>query len=202
MNYEIHTILDKSELNNCPIFHVDCYNWGGDYRPVTYGRLAYLKGKEFIVQMTCEEKDPLRTFYHDEDPVFQDSAMEAFFDFAPDSGKNTYVNIEMNANGAMLNRFGQKPPGRQVFTNFTTAPCTCQATIAEDAWTVEAHISLQYVKDLFGKGHFEPGDIIRCNFYKICLSKLPIEHYGSYTPIDSPTFNFHLPEFFANAIIV
>lgn len=202
MPYEIYRIQNKSELNHCPIFHISQYNWGGDYRPVTYGRMALWEGKGFIIHMTCEEINPLRTYVNHEDPVFLDSAMEAFLDFAPESHKETYVNIEMNANGAMLHRFGQKPPGRRVYTEFTNATCTCTANITDSSWYVEVYIPMEYIKDLFGKDSFRQGDIIRCNFYKLCGSKGPMEHYGSYTKIDHPTWNFHLPEFFADAVIV
>ncbi|QHQ59485.1 hypothetical protein Ana3638_00630 [Anaerocolumna sedimenticola] len=202
MIYEIHTIQEKSQLKDCPIFHIDQYNWGGDYRPAAYGTMAYIKEKGFVVSMKCEEKDPLRTFINNEDPVFQDSAMEVFIDFAPETEKGTYVNIEMNANGAMLNRFGEKPPGRKVYTEFTNARCFCMAQVNKDSWTVEVQIPLQYVKDLFGKESFEPGDKIRCNFYKLCHNDIPIAHYGSYTKIDLPSWNFHLPEYFADAVIM
>ncbi|WMJ86606.1 carbohydrate-binding family 9-like protein [Anaerocolumna sp. MB42-C2] len=202
MNYEIHTIREKSGLADCPFFYVDKYNWGGEYRPVTYGKMAYMKEKGFIIQMTCEEKDPLRIYHKNEDPVFLDSAMEAFIEFAPDTKKGTYVNIEMNGNGAMLNRYGQVPPGRKAYTEFTDAICTCEAFINENSWTVEANIPLQYIKDLFNKDTFKPGDIIRCNFYKLCASDIKTQHYGSYTVINNPSWNFHMPEYFADAVIL
>lgn len=201
MKYKIHTIQEKSQLIDCPTFHIDQYNWGGDYRPVAYGKMAYIKEHGFIIYMKCEEKNPLRVNMNNEDPVFQDSAMEAFFDFAPEKMRGTYVNIEMNSNGAMLNRFGQKPPGRKVYTEFTDARCVCTAQIDQDSWSLEVQIPLQYVKDLFGKDTFVPGDKIRCNFYKICHNDIPTAHYGSYTKIDIRSWNFHLPEYFADAII-
>lgn len=202
MCYEIRTIKNKSELTGCPVFYVDKYNWGGNYQPAAYGKMAYIKEDCFIIRMTCKEKDPLRNYFNEEDPVYLDSAMEAFIEFAPDTRKGTYVNIEMNANGAMLNRYGQTPPGRKVYTEFTNARCTCKAQITEDFWTVEVTIPLQYVKDLFGKDTFNTNDKIRCNFYKLCASDIPARHYGSYTTINSDVWNFHLPEFFADAVIV
>ena len=39
-----------------------------------------------------------------------------------------------------------------------------------------------------------------CNFYKIAQTP-EIEHYASWSPIDNPTPNFHLPVFFAKAQI-
>ncbi len=164
--------------------------------------MAYLKDDCFIIQMTCEEKDPIRSYSENEADVYLDSAMEAFIEFAPETLKGTYVNIEMNANGAMLNRYGQVPPGRKVYTEFTKSFCTCKADIDTNSWTVEAIIPLLYVKDLFGKDTFEPGDRIRCNFYKLCARDIPTQHYGSYNAIDNETWNFHMPQFFAEAVIV
>ena len=34
-----------------------------------------------LLKMVCVEKDPLRTYIADQDPVYQDSAMEAFLQF-------------------------------------------------------------------------------------------------------------------------
>ena len=31
------------------------------------------------IKLVCEEKDPLRVYKEDQDPVYKDSAMEAFF---------------------------------------------------------------------------------------------------------------------------
>ena len=202
MNYEIYTILNKSDIIQCPTFTVDKYNWGGEYRPITYGKMAYIKDKGLFIQMTCEEENPLTAYAENEDPVFLDSAMEAFLELAPDTKKGTYVNIEVNSNGAMLNRYGQVPPGRRVFTDFTKGECICIPHKEEGSWSVDIHISNQYIKDLFGIESYQPGDTIRCNFYKICGSKIETEHYGSYTLIDQPSWNFHLPEFFADAVFV
>lgn len=202
MLYEIRTIQNQSEISDCPLFYVDKYNWGGDYRPNTYGKMAYIKNQGFFINMTCEEKNPLRTYVNNEDPVYKDSAMEVFIEFNPIGKPGTYVNIEVNANGAMLNRYGKKPPGRKVYKEFTTGECTCKTQINKHSWNLEIFISNHYVKDLFDIDSFEPGDKIRCNFYKICEKKSPLEHYGSYTIIKSPTHNFHLPEYFADAKII
>ena len=34
--YNVHTIETTNDISRCPAFYVDCFNWGGDYRPVTY----------------------------------------------------------------------------------------------------------------------------------------------------------------------
>lgn len=152
--------------------------------------------------MTSEEKQPLRTYVNDFDPVHLDSAMEVYIEFAPDTMKGTYINIEVNANGAVTHRYGKVPPDRRPYTEFTDARCTVDTVVEDNSWSVEIFIPLQYVKDLFGRDSFKPGDKIRCNFYKICESKIPTGHYGSFTEIVSPVPNFNLPEFFAECVIV
>ena len=47
----------------------------------------------------------------------------------------------------------------------------------------------------------EKGSTFYCNFYKISESK-DIEHYAAYAPITSPVPSFHMPEYFAEAVLV
>ena len=63
--------------------------------------------------MVCEEKDPLRTYTEDFDPVYRDSAMEAFFQFIPE--QEVYLNFEVNANGALLAAYGPSRVYRSYF---------------------------------------------------------------------------------------
>lgn len=203
MLYNVKIIHDDKELSNCPLFFIDKYNWGGEYRPKAFGRLAYLDGYGFLLELTCEESNPYRTYTCFQDPVYKDSAMEAFFDFDPEGGKGKYVNFEMNSNGAMLNHFGSLRPDRADISRFTAHRAECHAVINDDSWSITLAIPNEYISELFGKGGFECGDIIRCNFYKICeSSNAPCpEHYGSYAEIKTEKPDFHRPEFFAEAVL-
>lgn len=78
MTYDVLTIHSPEELSRCPVFHVDQFNWGGSYRPSTSGRLGYIPKSAFILEMECKESNPCRTFRKDNDPVYLDSAKEAF----------------------------------------------------------------------------------------------------------------------------
>ena len=40
MVYEVKTIQDMSQLDQGNVARVDVYNWGGNYRPETYGILC------------------------------------------------------------------------------------------------------------------------------------------------------------------
>ncbi len=44
-------------------------------------------------------------------PVYKDSCLEAFLNFAPEDLEKGYLNFEVNANSALLNGFG---PGRGI----------------------------------------------------------------------------------------
>lgn len=45
MTYDVLTLTTPETLSRCPVFFVDQFNWGGDYRPVTSGRLGFLPGR-------------------------------------------------------------------------------------------------------------------------------------------------------------
>lgn len=202
MTYSIQTIQNEAELKDCPMFHVDQYNWGGDYRPVTYGQLAYLPEKGFLLQMTCEEANPLCIYHKDEDPVYKDSAMEAFFDFAPETGEQIYVNLEANSSGALLSHIGKKRPDkRKKTTDLTWHRILCLADRTENTWSITLKIPNAFIKDLYHKEAFKKGDHIACNFYKICENSLPIQHFGSFNKIGTNTPDFHQPDYFADAVI-
>ena len=78
MTYDVLTLTTPETLSCCPVFFVDQFNWGGDYRPVTSGRLGFLPEQGFLLEMVCQEEDPCRSYTRDGDPVYLDSAMEAF----------------------------------------------------------------------------------------------------------------------------
>lgn len=37
MRYAVKQITGRSEIESCNLFRIDQYNWGGNYRPNTYG---------------------------------------------------------------------------------------------------------------------------------------------------------------------
>lgn len=83
---KVETIRSREELEEVTPFQVDNLLWGTKKIPKTYGYLGFVPNDGFYLKMICEEADPLRTYTKDQDPVYQDSAMEAFFLF--ESGKN------------------------------------------------------------------------------------------------------------------
>lgn len=203
----VEILKDAKELERTSPFHVDCLLWGTKAIPKTYGYLGFVPDDGFYLKMVCEEKDPVRTFVSDQDPVYRDSAMEAFFMFEPEqerAGRTeapVYLNFEVNANGAMLAGYGKERIYRSYFSSETMRKFACKAEVKEQSWSIELRIPAAVLEEIYGPLHLGAGSRFTCNFYKLSETAR-IEHYASYSPIRTEIPSFHLPEFFASAQIV
>lgn len=190
-----------ADLEKCEFFSISHDNWNYRSAPAASGKLLYADGEGFYLYMRCDEADPFRTYTKENDPVYQDSAMEAFFNFFPDLPDSGYVNFEMNANGAMLSQYGTGREGRKYLADLGISAPKCSAKIHADFWELSLFIPLDFIYEVYGLSDARPQiDKIRCNFYKIKESK-PGEHYMSFAPIDAPSPDFHRPDFFADGVI-
>ncbi len=199
--YNVYSIHSEEALSHCPVFTVDHFNWGGTYRPVTSGQLGFLPDRGFLLEMTCKETDPCCIYQKDDDPVYLDSAMEAFFCFAPEEENPCYLNFEMNANGAMLACYGRSRQSRTPFSKQLRHDLLCQAEILEDCWRIRLFLPLALVRALYPGVTLDSGSHFTCNFYKIKESEY-LTHFASFAPIPTPEPNFHLPQYFASARIL
>lgn len=200
MTYEVKVINNIDELKDCPTFLIDQYQWTKEYKPEAFGQMALLENYGLVISMTAIESNPLRTYKEDDDPVYKDSALEAFLNFLPEDIEFGYMNFEMNANGALLGGFGVKP-NRSRIKELTQLSASCNSVINEQSWNAILKIPMELISELYHIKPLSKGDIFTCNFYKIAEDP-SIEHYASYARINNPTPNFHLPQFFAKAIIV
>lgn len=201
---KVRMIDGVEKLEQCPPFFVDKLLWGTKSIPKTYGYLGFVPGDGFYLKMICEEKDPLRTCTEDRDPVYRDSAMEAFFMFESQhakSGSPVYFNFEFNANGVLLAGYGNRRTYRSFFAKELYPEFHCKAEISEEQWSVSLRIPITVLEKVCGSLNLEEGSAFTCNFYKISETK-EIEHYAAYAPIDSDVPSFHVPEFFETAEIV
>jgi len=196
--YLINHIQNIDQISQCPLFLINNYQWSGHYRPKTFGQMAILDDKEVFITMTSFESNPLRNFIKNDDPVYKDSALEAFLNFNPTVRKE-YLNFEMNANAALLSGFGENR-NRSLLSVISQHHAICDAEIAKDYWKVCLRIPMELICDVYQREELQKGDIITCNFYKICEDP-EIEHYASYGLIDSQMPDFHLSDFFQKAII-
>lgn len=197
--YQIKLLNHQDEILSCPQFLIQFFNWGGNYRPYSYGYAGLLKEKGLLVRLYSQEADPLCTYDQSNDPVYLDSALEAFFQLDPEHSKS-YINLELNAAGVLLAKFGEGREKRTFFSQKQIDRCHVRHGRSQDFWWVQILLPFSVIEDFYGPLSLEAGSKIRCNFYKISENK-SLEHYASYAPIYYPKPNFHLPEFFADAVI-
>lgn len=201
MKYSVKRITDREQIETCEKFMVDNYMWDSCREPKVYGWMGYLEGEGLFVKMVCEETNPKRVFKLHTDPVYQDSTMEAFLAFPEGEIGNDcmYTNFEINANGAMLANFGIGW-NRQYISEEQYEMTGVHAQIEEDKWYWEVLFPESYLKEISDFDAVKEGKPFYCNFYKICESPEDL-HFGSYSPIESETPNFHMPICFAQAVI-
>lgn len=163
MNIKI--IDEKDQFAQCETFEITHLLWRTKAIPKTYGKIACWKDHGFLVEMTCEEADPLRTYTKMNDPVSLDSGMEAFLSLWADRTP-LYVNVEMNANGATLMQYGTGRADRTFFTEEQIRICQPQALIEENRWKISFFLPLELLEEIGGTIPQTSGTKIACNFYQ------------------------------------
>ena len=78
---EVRLIENKELLESAELFKIENLLWGTEKIAKTYGYIGFVPGDGLYIKLVCEEKNPLRIYKKDQDPVYKDSAMEAFFQF-------------------------------------------------------------------------------------------------------------------------
>lgn len=200
---EVRLIENKELLESVEMFKIENLLWGTEKIAKTYGYIGFVPGDGLYIKLVCEEKNPLRVYKEDQDPVYKDSAMEAFFQFKGNdmAADDIYLNFEMNANGALLACYGKNKMNRIPFTPDQIRKMKCSAEIREEQWNVNLTLPIEILEQVYGKLNLQEGSDFRCNFYKICETK-EYEHYAAYRCVESERPNFHLPEYFEKAVIL
>ena len=188
-------------FDSLPEHPVACCNWPEAFpaKPKASFRIFH-DGENLHIRYRVDEPGTAAATTADNGPVWLDSCVEFFI--APDDAG--YYNFELNCIGALL--IGYRDTGGKV----THAP-------VDGLTTVLRHMSLPRLP--FKERRTGPwtGTLVipatalfrhrlkswnglsaRVNFYK-CGDNLSVPHYLSGAPIDWPTPNFHLPQFFADA---
>lgn len=130
--------------------------------------------------------------------VWEDSCVEFFIGF-DESG---YYNFEFNCIGTALAGFGKDRVGREFLPEETVKSIKCRTIIKRSndqdiEWQLTVMIPVEvFVHHRISSLH---GRLCRGNFYK-CGDRLPEPHFLSWSDIQSPEPNFHLPEFFGSIV--
>lgn len=199
MFYTIKTIENTDEINRCELFNIDNFQWRNVCHPKASGRMGYIKDKGFLIHLFCDELHPKADFFNDFDPVYKDSALEAFLKF--DSCAPDYFNIEINANGACIAAFGQKRHVRKNFTKTQIESLEIHSQQTTSGWQILFILPESVIDAFQPNASWRITHKIRCNFYK--LSEHPdIEHYYSFSPVQVNEPDFHRTDYFKTAIII
>ncbi len=176
---------------------VNTYRWDNAFMPETYARAVVIKDKGIAFKAVCRETDPKAVYHNFYDDVYKDSCLEFFFGF---ERGGTYVNCEMNANGAALIGVGDKRDDRIPLDQLITPP-NVGAVRGDGFWSVEVFFSLEVLKAIFGdKVDLSKGTKMVGNFYK-CGDECISAHHGMWNVVEIEKPDFHRPEWFGEFVI-
>lgn len=169
---------------------IDCFVWdAAGYCPEARAYAAW--DETGLHALLCAKENTIRTlatgFGGD---VYKDSCLEWFVQpFADDP---RYINVETNAAGAAYIGFGSC---REDSKSLPAMPENMIVTASKHAggwWAVAYTVPMALIVKLYGQRL--TGGVMRGNFYKCDESIHP--HFGSWSPIENPTPDFHRPEYF------
>ena len=173
-----------------PYAPIDCYAWGGDYRPEARAYAA--RDAAGLNVLLCANESTVSgavTAFNGD--VWTDSCLEFFFRPFPDDPR--YVNIEANAAGAALIGIGAGREGRMRLAECPPGMDFRASAHQGGWWAVAYTVPFELIEALYGR----PMDLrtpFLGNFY--CCDETLHPHFGSWSPIAAPEPDFHRPECF------
>ncbi|HAR96399.1 MAG TPA: diguanylate cyclase [Deltaproteobacteria bacterium] len=170
--------------------------------PKTEAKIAY-EETAICLMFRVEDRYVRAVAEEHQDTVCGDSCVEFFFTPGPDVSKG-YFNLEMNCGGTILFHFNSTPRAgieiseddceRIVKTH--SLPRIVDPEIKESlTWSVACSIPLDLLSKYCPVDRPKRGGLWRANFYK-CGDHTSHPHWLTWSPVDYPKPNFHLPESF------
>lgn len=191
---------------------IDVKHFMGDepeYTPRTQAKLLY--DEEFVyVIFRVEDRYVRAVAQKHQDAVCNDSCVEFFFTPGHDISQG-YFNLEMNCGGIMSFNYQPKPWTSQV--GLAQADCKridvfhSQPRIVDPektgptTWVVQYRVPIDMLQKYFPESIARPGPGVtwRANFYK-CADGTSHPHWLTWSVIDKPRPDFHVPEFFGTLV--
>ena len=189
-----------------PGVSVDLYPWyqSGDKQPTT-ARMLY-DTTTLYLQFLCEDKHIFSETTELNGPVCRDSCVE-FFAMPNQMRRQEYFNLEINACGTLLLGWGVKGDRRRIsqemasrLTIVTSVPEPTKDESPDDnGWWVAAAVPFDLLSE-FTERTIQPGSGGEwyVNFYR-CGGRTD-DQYACWWPIETPTPDFHRPEFFGQIL--
>lgn len=191
----VSRLLDE---NNIEWNAVDNVCWAKDfpYSPDMKFRIAHC-GNSILLNYSVREKAVRAVAETDNGNVWEDSCCEFFFSPSAD---NMYYNIECNCAGKILFESGNTRHGRKRYPLDFVARIDRWSSLGngifeERSCNDEWEMSLVIPVDMFEGVSNLSGMVSSANFYK-CGDKLKTPHFLSWNLVETPTPDYHRPEYF------
>lgn len=180
-------------------------------RPIHFPRVTAKLGWDddaLYVIFRVEDRFVRAVAQKHQDAVCTDSCVEMFFCPGPDAG-NGYFNLEMNAGGTVLFHYQREP--RQAHTPLAAAdlaklsinrslPRIVEPEIREPVmWSVECRVPFAALEPSCTFARPRRGDAWRANLYK-CGDETSHPHWLTWSPVDRPRPDFHVPDQFGTLV--
>ena len=217
MQYTIHRTanLDKPDANwerfewqSAETLEITHFPWeDSGHRPGVTARLLYDENALAII-FRVEDRYVRAVAQNFQDSVCTDSCVEFFV--SPLSNSQAYFNFEVNCGGTMLlyrcPSATEREAGRDrqsvsdaegdTIRMATTLPKIVEPELIETTiWSVEYHVPFALFAKYFGCDTPTAGSEWKSNFYK-CGDRTSHPHWGSWALVETPSPNFHQPDFF------
>jgi hypothetical protein len=193
-----------SAIPAIPFIQIDCFPWNNDYDPKTEVRCGYTDFFCYIGFRVFEEKPTVRHKSF-QDPVYEDSCVEFFFNPFPKDSKD-YVNLEVNAAGVLLAQIGSGRRNRRSLAADEVKGLEIWASRNEEEsdpvpksdWQIVLKIPFAFFAELYKRPFVLPKKG-KGNFYK-CADRTGRPHYGCWSSVQSQAPDFHQPAFFGTLV--
>ncbi|NLD88079.1 MAG: hypothetical protein GX633_07465 [Clostridiales bacterium] len=190
-----------SQRDNYIAGKIECYPWGGEYRPETVFALAY-DDNNIYVNLRTMESNPRMTVTERNGPVWCDSCME-FFCAPADDLEHGYFNFEMNSFPSLLLHYGLTPgDDKRHEVDYPMEAFELECEKGKDYWELYLSVPIALLKSVNQELCIKSGSRIRANLFK-CGDETPVPHFGCHFPIDPEVIKapqFHVPEYFGTLI--
>ena len=182
---------------------VACLNWPAafPYRPEVSFDISH-SGDALHLHFFVKEDAVRAVCAADREHAWEDSCVEFFF--APREN-GPYFNLECTCTGKLYLCVGEGRHGREFLPETAFSGISRRASLGTEPFGLREgpcawDVALDIPASTFGLQTFA-GLQARGNFYK-CGDRLPVPHYLSWAPIDTPKPDFHRPEFFDKIVFV
>ena len=175
-----------------------------EHFPKTQAKLRYDENAIYVI-FRVEDRYVKAVAKQSHGAVYNDSCAEFFF--TPDKElSTTYFNLEMNCGGTMLFHFQTAPqsePTKIASDELAkikvshSLPKLIDPEITEPTvWTISYRLPIEVIKNTYPNAvQPQSGVRWRANFYK-CADRTSHPHWLTWNPVQHPSPNFHLPNFF------